>query len=148
LGTGLKIHQFSLPQVHPPTSTVESFLETIKAKFEKEAMLSASLGQREQLATQQQFLRRQETAKAKALAQQTLSHAEAQSIRMALSAPIINIHPELYWQLSQLETLVEATEHLHKILLLQDANTTVQSLNLESNLEPELLDLNLETRLQ
>jgi hypothetical protein len=47
-----------------------------------------------------------------------------------------------------LETLVEATEHLHKILLLQDANTTVQSLNLESNLEPELLDLNLETRLQ
>lgn len=146
LRSGFTIHRFSLPQVHPPSPTVEAFTESIKAGIEGEARLAKAHGESERLNILKKQLHLQETTKAHGQAQQKLTKAAAFATRIKLSAPLIDLDPAFYWGQRRLDYLTESTKHMHKVLLLQDSETTVQSLNLETNLDPELLDLNLEAQ--
>lgn len=146
LQLGVHINGFSIPQMHPPASTVESFQEAVKADFQKQSTIAQAKGEAQSLLAKTESEKRIRLAQAQAQRAQILSAATAMLQRVKHSSQLHAVNPELYWQRQQLETLPKATAEMHKILLLSPHEQHVQTLNLEPTLEPELFDLQLETQ--
>ena len=146
LEMGIEIIKFSIPQIHPPQECIESFNNVIKARFEKESRLSKAHGFVEQLEARVKNEEITKLAQAQASAEQKKAQAMALLKVVQLISPVVNLNPSLYWQRQNLATLPKISKDMQKILILRDGGTQVQTLNLEPSLNPELLDLNLETR--
>jgi regulator of protease activity HflC (stomatin/prohibitin superfamily) len=146
LGLGVEIIKFSLPQIHPPQESTESFHAVVKARFEKDARLVKAQGFAEQLEAKQKNEAASKLAQAQASAEQKKAHALAELKMVELISPAVALNPNLYWQRKKLIALPEISKDMHKILLLRSGGAQVQTLNLEQSINPEILDLNLETR--
>ena len=146
LKLGINIVNFSIPQIHPPQECMESFNNVIKARFEKQSRLCRAQGFSEQLEAQRHNLEISKLTRAAAIAEQKKAQVLALLKVVQLISPVVALHPSLYWQRQQLALLPEISKDMQKVFILRDSDTQVQMLNLEPSLNPELLDLNLETR--
>jgi regulator of protease activity HflC (stomatin/prohibitin superfamily) len=146
LQLGVNILGFTIPQIHPPAETLESFQEAVKSRFQKEATISKAEGERDQWLARIEAERSIKRSQAEAEKTKILADASSLLIRVQLLSKVVATDPELFWARQHLEALPRVTADMHKVLLLSEHDKKVQLLNLESDLEPEMLDLNLEAR--
>lgn len=146
LNLGVEILYFSIPQIHPPGSTIEAFESAIGAKVQKKQQLLEAEAERLRLKAEVEgslYLKLQE-AKSKAV--QIKSESLADQNYVHYLAPLYQKVGPLLIQRKVLEEFPEHLKSMRKIFVLHDPKKKVYTLNLEKPLDPELLDLSLQAR--
>ncbi len=144
LGTGVRVLRFSVPQIHPPRSTMEAFAASIAARYRKdqtvlEARAFASALDGRLADERRAILAEAEAAASKAVATvqgDRLYFEEARAARQSAGA--------IFLERKLLDGLAAALGSRRKIIDLSGAQRNVYELNLEETLQPEMLDLVLE----
>lgn len=144
LNLGIELLHFGLPQIHPPTETNESFQELANARNQRESKILEAKG----VALQKQALQDSATYKqvqqAYAQATKIITQTEGDYESLLLMQPVAEMNQDLFIKRRLLQKLIDLKQSMRKIALFTEEPIEVQSLNLEAELEPELLNLNLE----
>jgi membrane protease subunit HflK len=146
LNLGIQVLSFSIPQIHPPTETLESFQEAVKAQFERETMVTSAHSQAEQLLLKSKSQRNVELHRAKAKSDAITAKVKGLTNYMNHLLVFKDKEKDIFWQRKKIEALPDALESMHKIIVLSKHKDVLQTIDLQQDLNPELLDLNLEAR--
>jgi regulator of protease activity HflC (stomatin/prohibitin superfamily) len=144
LKLGIELLHFGLPQIHPPSETNESFQELANARNQRESKILEAQG----MALQKQALQDSATFKqvqnAYAQATKILTQTQGDYESLLLMQPVAEMNQEFFIKRRLLQKMIDLKNSMRKIALFTQTPIEVQSLNLEAELEPELLNLNLE----
>lgn len=146
LELGVDILSFTLPQVHPPADVSDKYEEAIQAKLQRDTAILSARKDSAVLEAAQDFHISTRKVEAGAQAAVLITEAEADLKAVSQLKDLVELDSTYFWQRRRLETLTRATQGTRKVLVLREGGAGIQELNLESDLEPEMLDLELESR--
>ena len=144
LKLGIELLHFGLPQIHPPSETNESFQELSVANNKKDARVLQAEGEARQKKALMESAVYANIQQAHSKAKSILAKTEGDYQTLLNVLPVAKLDQHLFLTRRKLQKLIDIADTVKKVAILTPTPIDVQSLNLEPEFEPELLDLNLD----
>ncbi|MBF0197608.1 MAG: hypothetical protein HQL32_07850 [Planctomycetes bacterium] len=146
LKLGVRVTHLGLPQIHPPSSTIEAFNQTVNSRFQKSIAILESQAKASSLVNQIEAESHSQIEQAKAKAAQIKSLALGDLNYFQKAAAAIKPHSRIYLERKRLEALNAKSQDMKKVLILNQTDSHLQQLNLEEALDTDLLERSLQAR--